>query len=121
VVELRKRKESNTAASAIFPVPQGVPSAPVVQVLERRPARVAACVSVFSPERHTLNVSFNVFGRAVVLLDDVMFAKLRVLGRDKTIDVPLSGNQSQIISVLFWGWLSPKIDLRLNGTLISSI
>lgn len=104
-----------------MPIPEAASSTPVVHVLERKPARVAARVSVSSPEGHTLDVSFDVFGRAVVLLDGGMFAKLRVLGRDKTVDVPLGGGRSQTISVLFWGWLKPKIDIRLNGTIISSI
>lgn len=99
----------------------GAAAPAVVKVIERSFSRLRVQVLTTLPERHEVDVEYAISGSARVRLDGKPLAELRVIVRDQVVNVPLGGKPSQTLSVRFAGVVRPRLDIRLNGALITGL
>lgn len=95
---------------------------PTLRATERSATRVAVEVRLPSPEAHVVAASYNTWnGMAEVLVDGRPFAKSRVWGMSKTIEVPLGSAVTQHLRFVFRGAVKPMIDVFLNGAPLGTV
>jgi len=93
-----------------------------VETLARSTTMVRARLHVPGSPPHAVEASYDTtFGTAKVLLDGQLVKKTRVWGMQKTVDVPLPVTPARRVSFRFYGVVSPRIDISLDGTLVATI
>jgi hypothetical protein len=91
-------------------------TAPSVQVLESTVTRAAVRVDIGPPTPHIVEASYSTWnGMAIITMDGRPFAKTRVWGMSKQVDVPLDGASGRALTVHFRGAARARIEVLLDG------
>jgi len=120
---LRKQMRKDAAIAAprrmARPEPRSAPSTgPTGQILERKVLRVAVRV-VATSSGESIEATFRGLTRvATVEVGGTPFKKAVVWGFQKTIKVPVAGPKAQVVRFRFHGIGKPKIEVRVDGTLL---
>lgn len=120
---LRKQMRKDAAIAAprrmARPEPRSAPSTgPTGQVLERKLLRVAVRV-VASSSGESIEATFRNLTRiATVEVGGTPVRRSVVWGFQKTIQVPITGPKAQVVRLRFHGIGKPKIEVRVDGTLL---
>lgn len=120
---LRKQMRKDAAIAAprrtARPEPRSAPSTGLtVQVLERKLLRVAVRV-VASSSGESIEATFRGLTRiATVEVGGTPFKRAVVWGLQKTIQVSVARPKAQVVRLRFHGIGKPKIEVRVDGTLL---
>ena len=94
-------------------------SGPSVQVLESSMTRAAVRVDTGPPASHVVEASYSTWdGMAIVTRDGQPFARTRVWGMSKRVEVPLEGATGRALTVHFRGAAKARIEVLLDGRAI---
>ncbi len=111
-----------TGVSSGSPAMVAGPAGVAVEVTARSATKAAARIQIAGSPSHTVEASYDAtFGSAVVLLDGQRFQKARVWGYKKIMDVPIPGTPARRVSLKFYGAMAPRIDVSLDGTLLTTV
>lgn len=120
---LMKRQAEAAALASWVSTPASTPAiateAPKTEILEQTAAVARARVNIPMTPPHSVEATLDATSRhASIRLDASPFSDKLVSDKEMIVQVPLEGAPSHVLNVRFWRADRPRIDVRLDGTLI---